>query len=331
MGWKVVIGLFLVITIVAILTRIVLRRVYEGFQQQGGGALDAQTEAEMAATVAAQERERKIQEIIKPRVDDVFKVEFPRSFVEWAVDKSSSSTTASDIRSDLLNNYNIRLQQFRFQTLQEQSRDAEWTKDPKGETCRQATAARDAYLQALGRLRRPVQDLSGTLYSAIEAKDLNRSYQQDPAIKDKCRLSRSAACIGLATQDSELVKAVPWYEGVNTEIFTKEVEIRENINVLNQILEILDCPTILDKPTLDAATGKTTDPKNLRARLGYMDTPLLRMKLSEMSPYYLSPDVLEFLTRYLIDSEEMNSKIVTLTNLSQDISTNSARLRAFTQ
>jgi hypothetical protein len=182
----------------------------------------------------------------------------------------------------------------------------------------------------LQELRPRVQDLSGSVYTLVQQKDANFAYQNTADVYEKCLFSQSPACRELANQDKLIVDALPKYESTNTTMFEKEIEIREAIKILNQIAEAINCLPILGSPTLDTATNRTTDPKDLKQRLGYIDTPLLRLKLKEFSPYYIPPVVSEYVSRVLIDENTIDAEIKTLKTLTTDIQGSSSRLKAAT-
>jgi len=301
---------------------------YERQQEYIQKAEDISANEDAALIEATKARETKIQTIIKPRPTDIFKIEFPRSFVEWAVQERPNAS-AEDIRKNLIEKYDEEFTKFRTRSSDMNARDAAWTADPKGKTCAEVAAAKARYLAMLNRLRVDVQDLSGNLKEAIQLKDMNRGFQQD--VYSKCSRTLSDACIGLARQDEDLVTTVPWYEGVNTEIFNRQIDLTENVKVLNEVIKFIGCDAevMLQDEELDTNTGKITDPKDLSKRLGLMNTPALRMRLSEMSPYYLSPDVLQYLTQYLINKEDVDAKVSTYATIRDDLKKASIRINEY--
>ncbi len=97
----------------------------------------------------------------------------------------------------------------------------------------------------------------------------------------------SGACIDLATQDTGLFSIYKEYEATNTDLFTREVEVTEAIKTVADTMKLLKCPQM---PTASYSVEKD---------VGYIDTETLYMKLSELSPYYVSPDIITELANVL--------------------------------
>ena len=343
---------------VAFFTRRYVRRyAVERFQGSSGPSTpeDIAADLEASATAETVAREAKVQAIIKPDPGEIFQIEFPRSFVEWAVNKEPTKT-AQEIRSDLLDNYTARLQEFRTPLPEVTSRDALWSSNPKTKTCEEVTRVRGEYLAVLDRLRgtpprrtcedvftqappanpETVQDLSGSLYRAICYKDRNRDYQAGSidkngkvlieGVQGKCIRSQSVNCRALAELDQTLVTTIPFYDAVNTAIFEQESELTENVLVLNQILELIDCNKLIGRNNI-LEPSET----QLTKKLGYIDVPLLRLKLNELSPYYLSPGVVRYVSEFLIEQQEVDTEIKTLNTLSENITSISNRIRNYAE
>jgi hypothetical protein len=82
-------------------------------------------------------------------------------------------------------------------------------------------------------------------------------------------------------------------------------DIDELLQKLNFYAELLDCPV----DTTKYATRDTSDNEvfeNSRD-VGMIDTEALADELQKLSPYYLSPEVVEFLLKFLITQEQLDS------------------------
>lgn len=290
---------------------------------------------EEAALEAARLREEKVQAIISPMRNDIFKIEFPRSFVEWAVQRSPSAS-ADTIRTDLISNYDLRLAEFRTISAATNTRDIEWTNNIKQKTCDEIAAAKGRFVAMLGKVKESVDDLrKNGLGEAIRIKDVNYTAQQD--VKGKCTTTNSEACNGLAIQDEDLITSIPWYEGVNTEIFNRQYDLGRKVSDLDKVLQFLGCTNkIFTSDELKEITDYDNLPPNQKLMGGYMarQTGLLniaelRSRLNMMSPYYISPDVLEYLTQYLIDKENVDTQIKTYTSINNDLRQSSQRIKKY--
>jgi hypothetical protein len=229
--WGFLIGIALLIGIgCAILTRGVLSAAtVEPFQ-----AVAAAAAPDPAAAAAA--TESKIQTIMRGAAAEAetFKIEIPRSLATWALERAPA-TDAVAIRADLLANWNQRFTEYTTATAAATAADTTWSSDPKQNTCNVLQSLSTRYYQMIQELRPRVQDLSGSVYTFVQQKDANFAYQNTAEVFEKCMFSQSPACRELANQDKLIVDALPKYESTNTTMFEKEIEIREAIEILNQI------------------------------------------------------------------------------------------------
>jgi hypothetical protein len=140
-------------------------------------------------------------------------------------------------------------------------------------------------------LRPTIQDLSGSALVAAGAKDENMRFQK--RFFQDCSGTTGAStgpCKDLVTQDEGLFSIYTEYEATNTDLFSREIEVLEAIEVVTNTMKLLKCP---NPKTLAYSVDKD---------IGYIDTETLFMKLSELSPYYVSPDIIRSLSSAITDT-----------------------------
>jgi hypothetical protein len=160
----------------------------------------------------------------------------------------------------------------------------------KAKSCAELDKVYDTLEAAKRALRPTIQDLSGSALAAAGLKDENLRFQK--RFFQDCSGTTSATrgpCLDLATQDEGLFSLYTEYELTNTDLFTREIEVLEAIEVVTNTMKLLKCP---NPRALSYSVEKD---------IGYIDTETLFMKLSELSPYYISPDVIRSLSGIVTD------------------------------
>jgi hypothetical protein len=161
----------------------------------------------------------------------------------------------------------------------------------KAKSCAELDRVYDTLEAAKKGLRPTIQDLSGSALVAAGAKDENMRFQK--RFFQDCSGTTGAStgpCKDLATQDEGLFSIYTEYEATNTDLFSREIEVLEAIEVVTNTMKLLNCP---NPKTLAYSVDKD---------VGYIDTETLFMKLSELSPYYISPDIIQSLSSAITDT-----------------------------
>ena len=158
-----------------------------------------------------------------------------------------------------------------------------------------------SYIQSL---RKPVQDLSATMVNAYYGKKENMNYQNqftqmclDNGINEPCKK--------LASVDAYTFEVLPDMLLFYRNLLFGEIDIDSLLQQLNFYAELLNCP---DNPS-SHATGDTSGNEvfdNTRD-VGQVDIGTLAYELEKLSPYYLSPVVVEFLLKFLISQEQLDN------------------------
>jgi hypothetical protein len=181
--------------------------------------------------------------------------------------------------------------------------------DPKTRSCANLNSARDNYNAQYRRIIASMKDLSGSVGRAGFMRDENLAYQNTNL--NACKgTNPSAACISLASQETPVFSLLSKYDNVNNVMASSGfVDISNNIDTINTAYTMLGCgkTPILFSPN----------------QTGLIDTQTLISKLNQMSPYYLSPDTLQYITTSIISSSDTDASLMTdadkLTNISNVI------------
>ena len=172
------------------------------------------------------------------------------------------------------------------------------------------------------KLRRPVQDLSGTLLKSIDIKKENMNIQTK--FTDRCITNLDKGCKRLATVDSYVFEVLPSMDIFYQNISLGGYDIDSLLQQLNSYAELLKCP----KVNGSNATRDVLDSEfDISRDIGDIDTATLAYELERLSPYYLSPEVVEFLLKFLISQEQLNNINFTSSDYVKQQSSNMKKIR----
>lgn len=207
--------------------------------------------------------------------------------------------------------------------------------DGYAEACRELIAKRDFLQQYLAQLRMPVQDLSSNMISAKLAKDENMNFQNtfttlcsnitDLSITNgntfANNTTQAKACRALASVDKYELSILP-----DVDVFFGNILYANEANI-DYVLQILNFYTNLIKCQMPSSSNVTfdvsenllyTDPSgniytvpptnhiDISRDLGDLDTATLALELENLSPYYLSPDVVQYIIKFMISQETLD-------------------------
>ena len=301
---------------VGVCTWIVLRTRKEGFQSQARGDIlpkintPEDTVKEFWSIVNAANDHNTTEyigtlEMIKrvsdPFPGDPFQVSFPKYISAYALAKYKRESVPA--RNDLLNNYDTNLRELTT-LVYDQTRIAEWNTDPKTQSCVAIDIVKNNFAASLASLRLKMQELEGNVDTLAKMRDENLQFQKQ--YLSVCSTTPpSQACVDLASQEPILFPLLAIFGKLNTNIFTTEIEIQENINVLNDTFKLLKC-----------SGGDVS--VDIEKDVGTVDTLLLQEKLQILSPYYISPDTLRYVTNILITPEQVDESRLTNTTIYND-------------
>jgi hypothetical protein len=158
-----------------------------------------------------------------------------------------------------------------------------------------------SYIQSL---RSPVQDLSATMLNAYYGKKENMNYQNQ--FTELCLNNGiNQPCKKLASIDTYEFKVLPDMLLFYRNLLIGGYDIDSLLQQLNFYAELLNCEqNSNNNATRDTSRNEVFD--NSRD-IGQVNVQELANELEKLSPYYLSPDVVEFLLKFLISKEQLNN------------------------
>lgn len=176
------------------------------------------------------------------------------------------------------------------------------TNDGYVRACNEINTKRLFLKQYIRRLREPVQDLSGLLLSGITFKKENMAYQN--TYTESCLQNLTPACINLASVDAGVFAVLPDIDIFYQNLLIGGYDLDALLQRLNFYSDLLKCPLVrTSQATFDVSDNEI----DMERDIGEVNTAALAYELESLSPYYLSPDVVQFLLRFLISQEQLNS------------------------
>lgn len=185
------------------------------------------------------------------------------------------------------------------------------------QSCRELILLRTYYIEKIKELRKAMDDLSGTEVLAYNLKTENMKYQYK--FSDSCtdlintttstRLAKipREACVDLASVDDALYNTIiPDYDATNVKLYTEEIRIQDNLNTINDTIELTGCDVSGFSFSADDDVGT-------------INTEELRAKLNELSPYYISPGTLDFVTTYLVGNGILDTALFTSSEILKSV------------
>jgi len=205
------------------------------------------------------------------------------------------------------------------------------------ETCRELVEKRDFLRDYVRNLRTPVQDTSNIMRISKEEKRNNMVFQR--IFTEKCSTLRDSSDNGISAIDnsgnpvnnSRLAKACRALASVDkyqleilpdidvfyvTILLENEDKLDYYLRLINFYTNMMKCPVSnSSRVTLDAseniidASGNTVNQNThikIPRDIGALNTRELALELEKLSPYYLSPDVIRSIIRFIISQEKIN-------------------------
>ena len=195
------------------------------------------------------------------------------------------------------------------------------------EACNELIMKRDFLKNYMSKLRMPVQDLSSNMISAKLAKKENMAFQN--IWKDKCSSitdletsssSIAKACRALASVDKYELEVLPDIDKFYaTVLYANQPRLDYVLKLLNFYTNLIQCRVPnTSLATFDASenlvvidasrnvfTVSRTNSIDISRDFGDLDTTTLALELEKLSPYYLSPDVVKLIIKFMISQESL--------------------------
>jgi len=164
--------------------------------------------------------------------------------------------------------------------------------------CSELTSKREFLLSYINNLKSNVNEINRSLDGTYNIKKENMNYQT--FFKNFCLSTRpmSDACKKLASTDKYPLEQLPNMDVFLVSLFNNEYGIDNLYQKLNYYSDLIGCSS----NTVDASGYIFTVSDNLEE----IDTMTAFYELEKLSPYYLSPDTIKFILRFLISREKLN-------------------------
>lgn len=171
------------------------------------------------------------------------------------------------------------------------------------EACNELNQKRVILRELIGQLRNGVRDISSNLVALKHAKKENMGFQRN--IADYClqNLETNPACKVLASVDKYSLREMPDLDIFYYNVLYGSYNIRNLLSRLNFYAEVVQCPapTVSNRATFDASDNSFIVSRDV----GIVDTETLFLELQNLSPYYLSPEVISYILGFLISKEKL--------------------------
>jgi len=231
----------------------------------------------------------------------------------YALAKYNYNPTAA--RTALINQYDLLQTELQTAVEMEQTTRTLFANNPSNASCNQLNTITMAFYGKLLSIYSNTQDLSGVEHIAESLHDENLGLQD--TVSTACRNQGaipSAACIKLATRDETLFPLVPVFDATNTKILTSAQDIQDTIDVLVRAYKGMGCTFLSPGSGSSGSSGSATVmsidtvfSSEYIDSLQIIDTYSLNQKLQELSPYYVSPTIINYISGKLLGTSDFNA------------------------
>jgi hypothetical protein len=201
------------------------------------------------------------------------------------------------------------------------------------EACEELVNKRLFLKAYLGRLKEPVQAIKNKMIESKIEKQNNIAYQR--VFTEKCsnltpsidslnnsnefinNSTEAKACRALASVDKYQLEILPDIDIFYATVLLENKEkLNEAFKLINFYTNMMKCPinndqrvTLDDSENIIDASGNTVNQNsriNVQRDIGVLNTRELILELEKLSPYYLSPDVVRYIIRFMISQEKLD-------------------------
>lgn len=164
--------------------------------------------------------------------------------------------------------------------------------------CSELTSKRDFLQRYINNLKSNIHEINRSLDGTYNIKKENMNYQT--FFKNFCLSTRpmSEACKMLASTDKYPLEQLPNMDVMYVTLINNEYPIDNLYQKLNYYSDMIGCSI----DTVDTSGNIFSISDNLEE----IDTSTAFLELEKLSPYYLSPDTIKFILRFLISREKLN-------------------------
>lgn len=254
-----------------------------------------------------------VESVMNPGENATYQVVFPLYISVYAL-ATYGGARADCARVDLFERYNDLLKGL-TETVYDQQEVAAWGAQPKEKTCAALQVIEGNFREAKQQLRARVQDISGMTFTLGDLRDENLDFQRK--FEESCKNALSDSCKQLASQEPILFPLLAQFEGVAATNYEKEDSMNETLETVGDLYKLLGCKL---------GTG-TTLVYSADKDAGEIDPVTLQAKLQTLSPYYLSPDVLKYITEALISPDDVMDSLMNTSDIFAKVNTQMGTVR----
>jgi hypothetical protein len=258
--------------------------------------------------------------VMYPDVKESIQTTFPKSLSAYALAAYEMNPVAA--RAALFSNYNG-LQAAMQRDMYPPEERAAWDKNPRAKVCERINNLVTYFNNQKGLVGKSIRDVSGASHAIIDSKRENKKFQyafetlctplmkRDPAGMSPKEKSTYENCRRMASVDPVLYPMMRYVDTTFSALVTVESELGNGIiDTFNKVRALVGCdksgsPAPAPAPAgiqfRTGADGGDSD-FDMIDSLSYSVT----MALSELSPYYISPEVLDFVTKYVLQATELD-------------------------
>lgn len=262
-------------------------------------------------------------EVMNPGPSDTFKLVYPKYLSMYALAKYNYNPVAA--REALMNNYDTLQSELQVNVEKEQATRTRFARDPQSASCTEINTMTMGFYGQLVNLYSKTQDLSGA--AAIIADFHKENIDLQTAATAACTnqgATPSAACITLATMDESIFPLLPQFDAINERLMSNGQDIQDIIDTLVQAFMGMGCTrerTATANNVVDESVPsiETVFSSEYLDSLATIDTDTLSETLQELSPYYVSPNIVNYISGRLIGTTEFNSSLTTSIDYIKDM------------
>jgi hypothetical protein len=260
-----------------------------------------------------------LSKVMNPGPNDTFKLVFPKYISMYALATYNDNPVAA--RKALLNEFDTMQNELKVNVDQEMDKRTAFAANPKAESCALLNKLTMSLYGKLLSIHASAEDISGNEHLAEAIHRENINIQKKSACMNQ-GASPSAECIALARLDETLFPLLPVYTNANISLLKSGQNIQTTIDLLLQAYMGIEC-----LPVGGSASASGSGPLSISSvfsreylnNLPIIDTDSFQEALQELSPYYVSTNIINFISGQLVGTAEFNSNLETTDEYIKDM------------
>ncbi len=261
-----------------------------------------------------------VSDVMFPKAKDVFQTTFPKSMAIYALAVHEMDVVKA--REALFLNYNGLQADFTTKMDSPTERE-EWNKNPRAKTCERLQNLTEYFNRRKADVGTNLVDLSGAATAMLDSKRENKKFQymfekvcaaslkKSPSERSPSETYTFNNCIRMASVDPILFPMLKQYNIVSGALYTAEEDFGVVLDAFDKIRNKLKCTNATGLPTFSMTDFGEDDYGDATMDPG-TSAYIVQDALLDLSPYYLAPEILDFVTKYLLGSTEIDEANATI-------------------